>query len=119
MKTNKELKNDYKFYKSPKGVFQIRNKTNGKIFIGNSRDLKAIWNRQRTQLNFGNHPNQELQNDWNLLGEDSFAYEIIFEIKEVEGKEIDIPKELKILEQLYLEELQPFDDRGYNKMKKK
>ncbi len=118
MKTNKELKNEYKLYKSPKGVFQIKNKVNGKILIGSNIDLKAIWNRQKAQLNFGNHPNDELQKDWKELGADAFEYEIILEIKENEGKEIDFPKELKILEELYLDELQPFGEKGYNKKKK-
>jgi len=115
MKTHKEMKDEYKFYKYPKGVYQIKNKKNGKILIGSSTDLKAIWNRQRVQLNFGNHPNKELQNEWNEYGEESFEYEIVTKIKEKDGEEKDYRKEVKELEELYIEEMQPFDEKGYNK----
>jgi hypothetical protein len=115
MKTHKEMKNEYKLYKSRKGVYQIRNKSNGKILIGTSTDLKAIWNRQRTQLNFGSHPNIELQKDWKQYGEESFEYEILMEIKEKENEDIDYKKELKELEELYIEEKQPYGRKGYNK----
>jgi GIY-YIG catalytic domain len=115
VKTHKEMKQEYKLYKSQKGVYQIKNKTNGKILIGSSADLKAIWNRQRTQLNFGNHPNKELQKEWNDYGEEAFEYEIISEIKEKEDEEKDYRNEILDLEKLFIEEMQPFGDKGYNK----
>lgn len=115
MKTRKELKVEYKLHKTTKGVYQIRNKINGKIFIGSSIDLNAIWNRNKTQLNFGNHQNTELQKEWKELGEDAFEYEILSTLKEDEEKEIDFKKEVKFLEELYIDELQPFDEKGYNK----
>ena len=114
MKTNKEMKQEYKLYKTKKGVYQIKNKINGKIFVGSSLDLVAIWNRQKAQLNFNTHPNQELQREWNDFGEEVFVYEILSELKEDDGKEIDFKKEVKELEELYLEELQPFGENGYN-----
>ena len=98
MKTHKELKEEYKLYKSPKGVYQIRNKKNRKILIGSSTDLKAIWNRQRAQLNFGSHPNKELQKEWNENGEDSFEYEILAEINEKDDEKKDYKKEVRELE---------------------
>ena len=77
MKTTKELKDEYKQMKFKMGVFQIRNTVNDKIFVGSSTDLDAIWNRHRVQLNFGNHQNAELQNDWKELGPERFVYEIL------------------------------------------
>ena len=115
MKTNKELKQEYKLHKTKKGVYQIRNKRNGKILVGSSTDLVAIWNRQKVQLSFGNHPNQELQNDWKELGPEEFEYEIISELKEDDSKAIDYKKEVRELEELFIEELQPFGEKGYNK----
>lgn len=115
MKTHKEMKQEYKLFKTKKGVYQIKNKTNGKVLIGSSTDLVAIWNRQKTQLNFGNHPNEELQKEWKQYGEEAFEYEIISELKEDEGKEIDYKKEVKELEELFVEEIQPFGEKGYNK----
>lgn len=96
------------------GVFRIRNTISNKIFVGSSTDLVAIWHRHRLQLNFGNHPNEALQNDWNQAGADNFAYEIISEIKQ-DDKETDYEKEVKLLEEMFIEELQPFGEKGYNK----
>lgn len=104
--------------KFPAGVFQIRNISNGKIYIESSTNLNAIWNRHKTQLKFGSHPNEELQKDWNLLGEDNFVYEIISEIDQKDDQLIDLAKQTKQLEQLFLEELQPYDEKGYNRRKK-
>src|SRR5450631_1028716 len=114
MKTKKELKDEYKLMKLRMGVFQIRNISNHKIFVESSTDLNAIWNRYRMQLNFGNHPNAELQKDWNELGETKFIYEILGEIEQKETEIMDYRKEVKILEEMYLEELKPFDEKGYN-----
>ena len=109
------MKQEYKLYKSKKGVYQIKNIRNSKILIGSSTDLVAIWNRQKAQLNFGNHPNSELQKDWNEFGADAFEYKILSEIKEEEGKEINYKKEIKELSELYIEEFKPFGENGYNK----
>ncbi|MCG6190026.1 GIY-YIG nuclease family protein [Maribellus maritimus] len=115
MRTRKELKNIYKEMKFKIGVFQIRNMVNQKIFIGSSTDLNAIWNRIRTELRFGNYPNIELQRDWNNFGEDNFIFEILGEIKqEDDEKNPNYRKEVKELEKMFIEELQPFDDKGYN-----
>lgn len=114
LKTNKEMKQEYKLYKSKKGVYQIKNIRNGKILIGSSTDLVAIWNRQKTQLNFGNHPNKELQKEWNDLGPDAFEYEMLSEIKE-EEIERDYKNEAKELAELFIQEIKPFGEKGYNK----
>ena len=115
MKTRKEIKEEYKQRKHKMGVFQIKNTVNNKIFIGSSLDLNAIWNRQKMQLKFGNHPNKGLQKDWQKYGEESFKYEILAEIKQDDKKEINYKSELKDLEELYFEELEPFGNRGYNR----
>ena len=115
--TRQELKEQYKQMKPKMGVYQIKNSVNGKIFIGSNTNLDAIWNRQRLALNFGNHPNTALQQDWKTLGEDQFTFSILSEIKEEEDKKVDYSKEVKQLEQLFLEELQPYDNQGYHKKK--
>lgn len=117
MKTRKEIINDYKQTKSKIGVFQIRNKTNNKVFVESSLDLIAIWNRLRFQLNMGSHPNVELQRDWNALGEENFAYEILSEIQQDDTVQMDYRKEIKKLEAMFIDELQPFGERGYHKNK--
>lgn len=113
----KALKDAFKNRKTKMGVYQIRNLQTNRIFVGSSLDLDAIWNRHRLQLNMGNHPNAALQTDWNTLGEQQFAYEIVAEIKQAEDIPADMSKEVKLLEQLYLEELKPYGDKGYHNSK--
>lgn len=119
MKTRKELKEEYKQMKFKMGVFQIKNNINGKIFIGSSLDLKAIWFAQKLQLDMGMHQNSELQKDWNEFGSENFSYEILDEIKESKDKPIDYKKEIKTLEDMIINDLQPFEEKGYNKKPKK
>jgi len=118
MKSKKELKNEYKQMKFPMGVYRLTNLVNGKFLIGSSNDLNAIWNRIRTQLNFGSYMIEELQNDWKKYGEENFKYEILSELKYDDPEKTDYSKDIKALEEMYIEELQPFDERGYNRRKK-
>lgn len=114
MKSKKELKDSYKEMKFKIGVFQIRNITNNKIYIEASTDLVAIWNRHKFQLNCGLHTNTYLQKEWIEFGQENFTYEILSEIKQDDTKKIDYRKEANHLELMFIEELQPFDEKGYN-----
>lgn len=114
MKTRKELKEEYKQTKYKMGVFQIRNNVNDKIFIGSSLDLKAIWHAQKLQLDMGMHKNHNLQKDWNHFGSENFTYEIIEELEQSDDPNTDFNKEVKVLEELMIEKLQPFENKGYN-----
>jgi hypothetical protein len=107
MSSKKELKESYKQIKPRMGVFQIRNTVNGKILVESSANLGAIWNRYRLQLSMGSHLNAGLQEDWKKYGEDNFSYEILDELVQKEEETRDLGKELKVLEALYLDELQP------------
>ena len=117
MKTKKELKEQYKDMQFPMGVFQIKNTSNGKILIDSSLNMPAKWNRHHVQLKFGSHRNKLLQKEWNHFGAEAFNYEVLSEI-EHKGEAMDYGKEVEVLEGLYLEELQPYGERGYNKKAK-
>jgi group I intron endonuclease len=116
MKSKKEIKDNYKQLKFKIGVFQIRNTVNNKIYIESSTDLVAAWNRHKFQLKFGTHPNIELQKEWNEFGEEKFVYEIlsVSEIKQDDVEKTDYRNDAKQLEKMFIEELQPFNDKGYN-----
>jgi hypothetical protein len=114
MKTNKELAEAYKLIKPLMGVFQIKNEQNGKLFLGSSTDLRAIWNRNKAELNFGSHRNKALQNDWIAFGESLFSFTILSEIQQKEAEKLDYAKEVKTLETMFIEELKPFGERGYH-----
>ncbi|RXK83759.1 GIY-YIG nuclease family protein [Filimonas effusa] len=115
MSNKKELKEQYKQMKFRMGIFQVRNKTTGKIYVASSINLDAIWNRHRTQLRFGAHPVKALQHDWNTYGEEQFSYEILSILEQKDEDTHDPKRELKELERMYLEELKPYGNRGYNR----
>jgi len=114
MKTKNELKEEYNLIKPKIGVFQIRNTVNGKIYIESSVNLDKIWNRHHAELKAGGHRNLSLQKDWNEFGESNFKYEILSEIKQEENKGADYAKEAKQLAKMFIDELQPFGQKGYN-----
>ncbi|MBE0649930.1 MAG: GIY-YIG nuclease family protein [Bacteroidales bacterium] len=118
MKTRKEIKDEYKQMKFRIGVFQIRNTVNNKIFVEGSTDLVAIWNRIKFQLNAGLHPNAELQKEWKEFGAENFVYEILGEIKQDDTESVDYRREVKQLEEMYLEKMQPYGNKGYNVIRK-
>ncbi|HEY8188753.1 MAG TPA: GIY-YIG nuclease family protein [Pyrinomonadaceae bacterium] len=115
MKQNKkQLKQNYQQSPRAMGVFLIRNNLSDKVFLDSGLDLHGIINRHKFQLNNGIHPNKSLQDHWKQLGSKAFAFEIVDELAPREGAEFDYRKELSSLEDLWLEKLRPFGDRGYN-----
>jgi hypothetical protein len=114
MPSRKEIKRAYKERKRPAGVFQLRNTVNGKILLGSSLNLEGVFNGHRFKLSAGGHPNRVLQKEWNEYGPDAFAFELLEVVQEKEDPNFDLNDELTLLEQIWLEKLQPFGERGYN-----
>lgn len=114
----KELKEQYRLTHTPMGIFQIRNLTNDKVFLGAAFNLPGILTSNRLQLNSGNHPNKKLQAEWNQFGSESFAFEVLDELRATEGAGYDYKAELAFLEELWLERLEPYGERGYNVKRK-
>ena len=112
----KEKIKEYKQSIQPMGVYQIRNKVNGKIFLGSSKDLKGIINRVKFQLKNNLHINKDMQNDYNKIGEANFGFEILDYLEPREEMEENYTKELQVLENMWLDKLQPFNEKGYNKI---
>jgi hypothetical protein len=111
---HKQLKRDYQQSLRPMGIFLIRNNRTDQVFLGSSTDLPGIINRHKSQLRLGGHPNKALQSDWNELGEQNFAFEIVDELTAEAGVKRDYREELRVLEEMWLERLKPFGERGYN-----
>jgi hypothetical protein len=114
----KALKKTYQQAQRPIGIWQIRNLVNDKVLIGAAMNLPGIINRQKFQLQMGNHPNKALQADWNELGSERFAFEILDEITPNNELGYDYRSELRCLEDLWLENLAPFGEQGYNEPRK-
>ena len=110
----KSLTRTYKETPRPMGIYRVRNARNDRSLIGRSVDLPAILNRERTQLRFGVHRNTALQNDWAAFGPDAFVFEVLDTIKAPDDQPgYDPTDDLKVLEALWLERLQPFEPNGY------
>ena len=114
MKTRKDIKREYKERKKPAGVFQVKNIANGKVLLGSSLNLEGPLNSHKFMLTIGKHRNEALQTDWNTYGPDKFVFEILEVVKEKDDPDFNLGDELTLLEQIWLEKLQPFGDRGYN-----
>ncbi len=113
----KEIKKRYKETLTPMGVFQIRNLVNGKIFIGSSMNLPGRKNRFESDFTLGTMMDHVLQKDFLDHGRDNFTFEVIDNLEPKEDPAYDYKEDLKTLEELWIEKLQPFDDKGYNKRK--
>ena len=114
MKTRKEIHREYKQRVKPSGVFQIKNKVNSKMLLGSSLNLEGPLNKHRFLLRINGHPNQELQKDWSELGADQFTFEILETVQIRDHPSFNLKDELTLLEEIWLEKLQPFGERGYN-----
>ncbi len=115
MKSFKDIKREYKERKKPAGVFQVKNTANGKVLLGSSLNLEGPLNSHKFMLTMGSHRNEELQKDWNTYGPGQFVFEILETVKESDDPNFDRNDELTLLEQIWLEKLKPFGERGYNK----
>ncbi|MFU1795555.1 GIY-YIG nuclease family protein [Paenibacillus azoreducens] len=109
----KELLEEFKQMKTYMGIIQIKNKVNGKIYVGGYPNLKNKWVTIQSQLDMGRFANLQLQKDWKEFGAEAFTYEVL-EQKKTDDI-IDIRWEVKQMEKRWLEKLQPYGDRGYHK----
>lgn len=104
------MKKAYKESKRPMGVYAIRNNVNGIVHIGSGIDVEARINRHRTELRFGSHRNKDLQKEWNAVGELSFQFEVLDELKLRDDTKIDPLTELQVLTDMWIRKLQ---EEGY------
>jgi hypothetical protein len=65
-------------------------------------------------LSIGSHANPVLQKDWNQFGAGAFTFEVLEVVKPSDDPLFDLDDELTLLEQIWIEKLQPFGERGYN-----
>ena len=114
----KQAKLAYKASRRPMGIFAIRNLVSGKVFVGSTIDLTSMFNRIRFQLAAGAHPNKPLEADWKNLGAPKFEFEVLEEIVERDDPNYNYSADLEVLEDLWLEKLEPYGEKGYNEPKK-
>lgn len=59
------------------GVYAIRNRKNGKKYVGSTADLRQRWGEHRGALRAGRHINRHLQSAWNKYGEEAFDFIVL------------------------------------------
>jgi hypothetical protein len=113
-KTRADLRRAYKEAPRQAGVFQIKNTRTGRLLLGSSTNLHGPLNKHRFMLSIGKHDNQALQADWNQLGADEFVFEILEVVKPSDDPRFNLDDVLTLLEQIWIEKLNPFGQGGYN-----
>ena len=117
MLNKNEARREYKNTIQPMGVYSVTNKKNGKVFIGSSMNVNNIFNRISFQLKLGSYTNEELQKDYNLMGEAAFSFKVMDYLKPADEIGYDYKTDLQVLEELWLKKLQPYGAAGYNTKK--
>lgn len=59
------------------GVYQIRNRANGKVYIGSAVSIWVRWLTHRSELRRGVHHCPPLQRAWDKYGEDQFEFSVL------------------------------------------
>jgi group I intron endonuclease len=113
----KKLLKEYKQTVQPMGIFQIRNLQNGKIFIGNSTNLNAVMNRFKFDPEMSCNVVSQLKKEFSQYGADNFVLEIIDRLEPKKEPDYNYREDLAELEQMWIDKLQPFGDKGYNTKK--
>jgi len=70
------------------GVYQIRCKQNGKIYVGSAVNLRARWDLHRRSLIMKQHFNPHLQSAWNLYGAENFEFSVLQYVEYVEEMQL-------------------------------
>ena len=99
------------------GVYQIKNRVNGKIFIDSSKNLEGTRTSRMFQLRMGNIVfNHGLQKDLQEFGAENFEFSVLDVLPTpVPGDNVD--RLLMALKLKWQEKLQPYGERGYNSLK--
>jgi len=113
--TRKEMIKEYKQTLQPMGIYQIKNLSNGKVFIESSKNLNGSLNSGKFQLDVGSHRNRVLQEDYSKFGEDQFSFEILDRLEpKKDDPTYNYTDDLETLKGMWLDKLRPFGDKGYN-----
>ena len=112
-----EIKRSYKQNSPDMGVYQIRNKTNGKIYVESCNNLEATRKSREFQLRMGTIVfSRELQRELQEFGAESFEFAVLDVLGKPEPGD-NVERLLLALKLKWQQKLQPFGERGYNSLK--
>lgn len=90
------------------GVYKIRNRVNGKYYIGSSDNILGShgrWSEHINGLKSNRHENSYLQRAWNKYGQENFEFSILEEVQK---------QYLLLTEQTYLDRAKLDGKKCYN-----
>ena len=91
------------------GIYKIENTTNGRYYIGSSKDILGDrWPKHKAMLRHNRHHNQHLQRAWNKYGESCFRFLIVETLQDASDTQ------LLTLEQGYLDGVKTNPSSVYN-----
>jgi len=88
------------------GIYCIRNKINGKMYIGSATNLRTRWAVHTYDLRNNKHGNKHLQYSWNKYGGRFFVFEVL--------EEVSVLEQLVDREQFYLDSFRESGKELYN-----
>ncbi len=111
----KEIRKEYKNKKQPAGLFAVKNKPDNKMYIGTSLNLPAKLRSVTFELEQESHAFKNLLEDYKRLGKDQFEIFVLDEIEIKDETDRELRKELKDLEEMWVEKLKSEGVSFYNK----
>lgn len=78
----RQICDEFKERKVPRGIFAIRCLANGDVWVGSSPNLNAVQNSLWFQLRGGLSRHRGLQETWKQFGEEAFALEVLEQFDE-------------------------------------
>lgn len=111
----KELQAQYKQIEIMMGAVQITNTQNGKLYVGVYPDIKNKWQSIQNALDSGIFSSGALVRDWREYGRDAFTYQVLEQTPQGPETPEERSWTLKKLERKWLDKLQPYGEKGYNR----
>jgi len=115
MMTNKKtLKRQYLETTTRAGVYAIRNQITGRALVAGSTNVQGTLNRNRFELQRGQHRNARLAQDWVEHGETNFLFDVVDVVKPSEDPAFNAARELEMLVSLWRQEIPCVGELGYD-----
>lgn len=67
-----------------RGIYEIKNRINGKVYVGQSIHIEERIKRHQRELKAGIHHNHHLQRSYNKYGKENFEYIILYQAQQDE-----------------------------------
>lgn len=109
----KELIQQYKGLKTTGGVYLLRNRENGRIFVGATPNLKSVQDIS-VALDRCAFRSAKLKEDIAKYGREVFECEILEQMEEKDDLFFDMADEVRAMEKKWLKKLEPYGEKGYN-----